>query len=92
MCTHCYDAARARNEYPPMLARGARAALTSSEFDKLVHHATHVIPATRDCEEVDAWEMTSLCGYLLGTEAVYRAPFDEQQRWFMLQSNLRYSN
>lgn len=43
------------------------------------------------CDEADGWEIASLAGYLLGTEAVYRAPFDHQ-RWFMLLSNLRHEN
>jgi len=47
--------------------------------------------ANCNCEEAEGWEMASLAGYLLGTEALYRAPFDHQ-RWFMLLSNLRHSN
>jgi hypothetical protein len=43
------------------------------------------------CDEAEGWELASLAGYVLGTEAVYRAPFDHQ-RWFMLLSNLRHSN
>lgn len=42
-----------------------------------------------ECEEAEAWEMTSLAGYLLGGEALYRAPFDHL-RWLMLLSNLRH--
>lgn len=30
-------------------------------------------------------------GYLLGTDVIYRAPFDHV-RWFMLLSNLRHTN
>jgi hypothetical protein len=43
------------------------------------------------CDEVDGWEMASLAGYLLGTEALYRAPMKHTQ-WFMLLSKLRHSN
>lgn len=43
------------------------------------------------CEEAEGWEMASLAGYVLGTEALYRAPF-AHQRWFMLLSNFRHSN
>ena len=43
---------------------------------------------TRQCDEADGWEMASLAGYILGTDAIYRAPF-AHQRWFMLLSNLR---
>ncbi|HLL22246.1 MAG TPA: hypothetical protein VK427_08945 [Kofleriaceae bacterium] len=43
------------------------------------------------CDEAAGWEMASIAGYVLGTEAVYRAPFDHQ-RWFMLLSNLRHTN
>jgi hypothetical protein len=43
------------------------------------------------CDEEEGWEMASIAGYVLGTEAVYRAPFDHQ-RWFMLLSNLRRVN
>lgn len=42
----------------------------------------------RECEEVDGWEMTSLAAYLLGAEAVYRAPMDHLY-WFMLLSRFR---
>lgn len=41
-----------------------------------------------DCEIVEAWEMTAIAAYVLGCEAVYRAPFDDLY-WFMLLSNLR---
>ncbi|MFN0250130.1 MAG: DUF6882 domain-containing protein [Kofleriaceae bacterium] len=179
MCTHCYEAARSRNQHPPPHARGANVRLTASEGDALVHHATHemqavqaaaekkwgwgrmatwdfddeastltfsdpalpsivadvrlvgsystksntfqwawetfgecapesrhiapvrvfgevrglakLTTATWTCDEVDGWAMASLAGYLLGTEGIYRAPFDHQ-RWFMLLSNLRHSN
>lgn len=43
------------------------------------------------CEEDDGWEMASIAGYLLGAEAMYRAPFEHTQ-WYMLLSNLRHSN
>lgn len=46
---------------------------------------------TWECEEAEGWEMTSLAGYVLGAEAIYRAPFDHQ-RWFMLLSKLRHAN
>lgn len=179
MCTHCYEAARARNEQPPLHARGQGARLTANEGDTLLHHATHEMQAAQatsdkkwgwnamakwnfdgdastltfsdparpsivadvrlvgsystktntfqwawetfdegapearhitplrvfgevrglvklttanwNAEEVDGWEMASLAGYLLGTEAIYRAPFDHV-RWFMLLSNLRHTN
>jgi len=179
MCTHCYEAARARNVAPPQRARGARTALTAMESDALIHHATHEMqrvqetsqnrwgwdamakwnfddeastltftdparptlvadvrlvgsystksnsfqwawatfdecaPEAREisrlqvfgevrgvsklttanwkCEEIDCWAMASMAGYVLGTEAIYRAPFDHQ-RWFMLLSNIRLSN
>lgn len=177
MCTHCYDAARARNERPPAHAGGANGPLTAAEAAALLHHATHAMQAAqaasdarwawigmarwdyddaagtltftdpsrpttvadvrmigsfsttsgtfqwawqtfddgdaeaRDvarlrafgevrgldklttpswaCDEAEAWEMASLAGYLLGAEALYRAPFDHV-RWFMLLSNLRH--
>lgn len=41
-----------------------------------------------DCEIVEAWEMTGIAGYLLGCDAVYRAPFDDLY-WFMLLSRFR---
>jgi hypothetical protein len=41
------------------------------------------------CEIVEAWEMTSLAAYLVGCDAVYRAPFDDLY-WFMLLENFRY--
>jgi hypothetical protein len=41
-----------------------------------------------DCEIVDAWEMTALAAYVVGCEAVYRAPFDHLY-WFMLLDNFR---
>jgi hypothetical protein len=179
MCTHCYEAARARNQLPPLHARGQGARLTANEGDTLIHHATHEMQAAQaasdkkwgwngmakwdfdgdastltfsdparpsivadvrlvgsfstksntfqwawetfdegapegrpmgplrvfgevrglvklttanwNAEEVDGWEMASLAGYLLGTEAIYRAPFDHV-RWFMLLSNLRNTN
>jgi hypothetical protein len=40
------------------------------------------------CDEGDAWEMASLAGYILGSEGLYRAPF-EDQLWFMLLSEWR---
>lgn len=44
-----------------------------------------------ECDEIHGWEMTSLAGYILGAEGLYRAPFDHQ-RWFMLLSNWRAVN
>jgi uncharacterized protein DUF6882 len=44
--------------------------------------------ANWSCEIVDGWEMASLASYLLGSEGVYRAPFDHLY-WFMLLSNWR---
>jgi hypothetical protein len=41
-----------------------------------------------ECEIAEAWEMTSVAAYLLGSEAVYRAPFDHVF-WFMLLSHFR---
>src|SRR5262249_20368254 len=41
MCTHCYDAARARNQDVPPLARGAAASLSDREASELIHHAVH---------------------------------------------------
>lgn len=38
--------------------------------------------------ESDGWEMASLAAYLLGAEAIYRAPMDHLY-WFMLLSNFR---
>src|SRR5688572_22362352 len=41
LCTHCYDAARARNrELPPGLS-GSAAGLTPDEAFRLVHRAIH---------------------------------------------------
>lgn len=179
MCTGCYEAARARNENPPLHARGKRTRLTKKEAANLLHHATHEMQAAQaasdkrwgwnamakwhfddeastltfsdpafptviadvrlvgsystksntfqwgwetfdedapeaydvsrlrvfgevrgisklttanwKCDEVDGWEMASIAGYLLGTEALYRAPMKHTQ-WFMLLSNLRHSN
>jgi len=42
----------------------------------------------RECDEAEAWEMTTLAGYLLGCQAFYRAPFDHLY-WFMLLRNFR---
>ena len=42
-------------------------------------------------DEVDGWEMASLAGYLLGAEALYRAPMQHVQ-WFMLLSKLRHAS
>ncbi len=41
-----------------------------------------------DCDIVEGWEMTAVAAYLLGCEAVYRAPFDNLY-WFMLLSGFR---
>ena len=43
-----------------------------------------------DCAIEEAWEMTSIAAYVLGCEAVYRAPFDDLY-WFMLLDNFRVS-
>jgi hypothetical protein len=40
------------------------------------------------CEQEEAWELTSLAAYLLGCQALYRAPFDHLY-WFMLLSGFR---
>jgi len=45
LCTHCYDAARARNRAAPPQTRGAIAQLTAQELDALLHHATHEMQA-----------------------------------------------
>lgn len=42
-CTHCYEAARARNERVPAAVRGKRVALDDAEAAALVHHAVHAI-------------------------------------------------
>ncbi len=179
LCTHCYDAARARNEKPPLHAHGKRTRLSDKEAETLVHHATHEMQAVQAAsqkrwrwdamakwhfddeastltfsdpasptvvadvrligsystksktfqwgwetydedapeaydvsrlrvfgevrgisklttpnwkgDEVDGWEMASVAGYLLGTEALYRAPI-EHAYWFMLLSNLRHQS
>lgn len=176
MCTHCYEAARARNVDVPAFARGSGARLTDGQTAELIHHAIHagqdaerpsdrrwgwramkrwdfdheastltfsdptspsVIADVRlvgsystksgtfqwawetldegaaeaaavsrlrvfgevrgiatlttpnfACDEAEAWGLTSLAGYILGAEGLYRAPFDHQ-RWFMLLSNWR---
>jgi hypothetical protein len=41
-----------------------------------------------NCKIDEAWEMTSLAAYIVGCDAVYRAPFDHLY-WFMLLSNFR---
>jgi hypothetical protein len=41
-----------------------------------------------DCDIVEGWEMTAIAAYVLGCEAVYRAPFDDLY-WFMLLSGFR---
>lgn len=56
-----------------------------------VRNLSRLTTATWECEEAEGWEMASLAGYLLGTDALYRAPFDHQ-RWFMLLSNFRHPN
>ena len=43
LCTHCYEAARARNQSVPPLVRGARAHLTDEEQAALIHGAVHVL-------------------------------------------------
>jgi hypothetical protein len=43
------------------------------------------------CDEIHGWEMTSLAGYILGAEGLYRAPFDHLH-WFMLLSHWRVVN
>ncbi|MGZ3416508.1 MAG: DUF6882 domain-containing protein [Polyangiales bacterium] len=41
-----------------------------------------------DVSEIDCWEMTSVACYLLGWDAVYRAPMDHRYLFFLLR-NLR---
>ena len=48
-------------------------------------------PYLPGAEEVDGWEMTSLACYLLGWEAVYRAPMDHRYL-FVLLRNFRRTN
>ena len=43
LCTHCWEAARARNEVVPALARGRAAALTADEQTALIHGAVHAL-------------------------------------------------
>ncbi|HEY4180325.1 MAG TPA: hypothetical protein VGM90_25960 [Kofleriaceae bacterium] len=175
LCTHCYEDARARNEHPPLHARGVKAQMSAIEAGILLHHATHVMQAlqdaaterwglssfvrwdyddetklltfsdptrpmiiadvrlvgsyavkarefewswktyeaepetpdvdqvrvfgevrgitrltaaTFDCDTSEGWEMASIAGYLLGTEALYRAPMDDLHV-YMLLANLR---
>jgi hypothetical protein len=45
LCTHCYEAARARNIRVLPHARGAAAHLTKNEQAALVHHAVHELKA-----------------------------------------------
>lgn len=40
------------------------------------------------CDETDGWEMAAVAGYVLGSEGLYRAPFEDQM-WFMLLSDWR---
>jgi len=42
----------------------------------------------RSGSEADGWEMVSIASLVLGSEGIYRAPFDHQY-WFMLLSNFR---
>jgi hypothetical protein len=41
-----------------------------------------------ECDIGEAWQMTAVAAYLLGCEAVYRAPFDDLY-WFMLLGGFR---
>jgi hypothetical protein len=41
LCTHCYEAARARNRAIPPLTRGRRTRLSAREQAELLHHAFH---------------------------------------------------
>lgn len=178
LCTHCYEDVRARNEHPPLHARGERTRLTEEQIETLLHHATHEMQAvqaasdqrwgwsakarwnfddaartltfsdpasptviadvrlvgsysTRSntfqwawktfdedppeahdvsqlrvfgdvrgiskltaanwaCDDIEGWAMASIAGYLLGAEALYRAPIKHAQ-WYMLLSNLRHA-
>jgi hypothetical protein len=47
-----------------------------------------LVTPTWQCDEGDGWDMAALAGYVLGSEGVYRAPFDDQL-WFMLLSDWR---
>src|SRR5262249_11541167 len=71
-------------------ARGARDVSQLRVFGE-VRGIPNLTTANWACEEAEGWEMAALAGYVLGTEAIYRAPFDHQ-RWFMLLSNLRHSS
>jgi hypothetical protein len=178
LCTHCWEAARARNERIPALARGKAARLTEDEQERFIAAAAEYLKRTQDaaqarwkigqfarwdfddakrtvtfsddgvprliadvrmvgsystksstfqwswvlydddepmiqgvvdlpgfgevrgieklttnwweCEIGEAWDMTAVAAYLVGCDAVYRAPFDDLF-WFMLLSNLRES-
>ncbi len=48
----------------------------------------HVAEPHWAAEEVDGWEMTSVAFYLMGGEAVYRAPMDHLF-WFMMLHSFR---
>jgi hypothetical protein len=48
LCTHCWEAARARNERVPTLARGQRAALTKKEQQRLFTGATEQLQRVQD--------------------------------------------
>lgn len=51
LCTHCYDAARSRNQQVPSHARGAAARLSADETAALLHHATHEIQAIQQASQ-----------------------------------------
>jgi hypothetical protein len=56
-----------------------------------VRGISKLITANWKCDGGEGWEMASVAGYVLGADALYRAPFEHTQ-WFMLLSNLRHSN
>jgi hypothetical protein len=57
LCTHCYDAARERNEEVPARARGQRARLGEAEIQDLLHHALHELQdLQRRSEERHHWQ------------------------------------
>lgn len=71
----------------PEGAMQARAIARLRAFGEVRGISQLVTPKWR-CDEGDAWEMAALAGYVLGSEGLYRAPFDHQM-WFMLLSDWR---
>ena len=67
LCTHCWDAARERNEKVPARVRGKRARLTRDEQKDLFHHATHALMASQERARA-RWD--------IGSDAYKRWDFD----------------